>query len=188
MATRFAQKQLIIPDENFDVHPKKKANVDGKVNGLKKTTTKKGDRRALNDITNKSSNIRIEDTLTTKKNVPEKEELFDVAQEMFLHDHKKCIESHQQSGMNSFYLDLVLPGHDSVGTSEHQESKQAKADLYSPRCYPEPVELPMADWLGSSTDWTSPPCSPLHWDSPPSTAFAWESEVVEFVLKQEVDI
>ena len=143
MATRFAQKQLIIPDENFDVHPKKsntpfffffffyvvfdfiivvfltklkwvcfvEANVDGKVNGLKKTTTKKGDRRALNDITNKSSNIRIEDTLTTKKNVPEKEELFDVAQEMFLHDHKKCIESHQQSGMNSFYLDLVLPGH-----------------------------------------------------------------------------
>ena len=46
----------------------------------------------------------------------------------------------------------------------------------------------MADWLESSTDWTSPPCSPLHWDSPPSTPFAWESEVIEFVLKQEVDI
>ena len=42
----------------------------------------------------------------------------------------------------------------------------------------------MADLL----DWTSPPCSPLHWDAPPSTSFAWESEVVEFVLKQEVDI
>ncbi|XP_065622147.1 protein PATRONUS 2 [Quercus suber] len=176
MASRFAQRQLIIPNENFDVHPKKKANVDGKVNGLIKTVTKKGDRKALNDITNKSSNIRIEDTSTTKKNVPKKEELFDVAQEMFLHDHKKCIESQkQQSGMNSFYLDLVLPGHDS-------------ADLYSPCCYPEQVELPMADWLESSTDWTSPPCSPLHWDSPPSTPFAWESEVVEFVLKQEVDI
>ena len=63
-----------------------------------------------------------------------------------------------------------------------------QADLYSPCCYPEPVELPMADWLESSTDWTSPPCSPLHWDSPPSTPFAWESEVIEFVLKQEVDI
>ena len=87
------------------------ANVDGKVNGLKKAATKKGDRKALNDITNKSSNIRIEDTSTTKKNVPKKEELFDVAQEMFLDDHKKCIESQQQSGMNSFYLDLVLPGH-----------------------------------------------------------------------------
>ena len=143
MATRFAQRQLIIPNENFDVHPKKsythfffffdfyivfgfiiviflkkiewvcfvEANVDGKVNGLKKTVTKKGDRKALNDITNKSSNIRIEETSTTKKNVPKKEELFDVAQEMFLHDHKKCIESQQQSGMNSFYLDLVLPGH-----------------------------------------------------------------------------
>ena len=46
----------------------------------------------------------------------------------------------------------------------------------------------MADWLESSTDWTSPPRSPLHWDSPPSTPFAWEPEVVEFVLKQEVDI
>nr|XP_023876441.1 protein PATRONUS 2 [Quercus suber] len=185
MASRFAQRQLIIPNENFDVHPKKKANVDGKVNGLIKTVTKKGDRKALNDITNKSSNIRIEDTSTTKKNVPKKEELFDVAQEMFLHDHKKCIESQkQQSGMNSFYLDLVLPGHDSVRNAENQESKQAKADLYSPRCYPEPVELPMADLL----DWTSPPCSPLHWDAPPSTPFAWESEVVEFVLKQEADI
>ena len=87
------------------------ATVDGRVNGLKKTVTKKGDRKALNDITNKSSNIRIEETSTTKKNVPKKDELFDVAQEMFLHDHKKCIESQQQSGMNSFYLDLVLPGH-----------------------------------------------------------------------------
>ena len=64
------------------------ANVDGKVNGLKNAATKKGDRKALNDITNKSSNIR-----------------------RLLHDHKKCIESQQQSGMNSFYLDLVLPGH-----------------------------------------------------------------------------
>ena len=87
------------------------ANVDGGANGLKKTVTKKEGRKALNDITNKSSNIRIEDTLTTKENVPKKEELFNVAQEMFLHDHKKCIESQQQSGMNSFYLDLVLPGH-----------------------------------------------------------------------------
>ncbi|KAK4607386.1 hypothetical protein RGQ29_001289 [Quercus rubra] len=147
MATRFAQRQLIIPNENFDVHPKK--------------TTKKGDRKALNDITNKSSNIR-----------------------RLLHDHKKCIESQQLSGMNSFYLDLVLPGHDSVCTAENQESKQAKADLYGPRCYPEPVELPMADLL----DWTSPPCSPLHWDAPPHTPFGWESEVVEFVLKQEADI
>lgn len=87
------------------------ANVDGKVNGLKKTVTKKGDRKALNDITNKSSNIHIEETSTMIKNVPKKEELLNVAQEMFLHDHKKCIESQQQGGMNSFYLDLVLPGH-----------------------------------------------------------------------------
>ena len=83
------------------------ANVDGKVSGLKKAVTKKGDRKALNDITNKLSNIRIEDTLTAKRNVPKK----DVSQERFLHDHRKCIESQQKSGMDSFDLDLVLPGH-----------------------------------------------------------------------------
>ena len=73
------------------------AKVDGKVSGLKKAVTKKGDCKALNDSTNKLSNIRIEDK--------------DVAQEKFLHDHGKCIESRQKSGMNSFDLDLVLPGH-----------------------------------------------------------------------------
>ena len=83
------------------------ANVDGKVSGLKKAVTKKGDRKALNDITNKLSNIRIEDTLTAKRNVPKK----DVSLERFLHDKKKCNESQQKSGMDSFDLDLVLPGH-----------------------------------------------------------------------------
>ncbi|KAK4607387.1 hypothetical protein RGQ29_001290 [Quercus rubra] len=75
-----------------------------------------------------------------------------------------------------------------VNGLKKQLQRKGIVDLYSPCCYPEPVELPMADWLESSTDWTSPPCSPLHWDSPPSTPFAWESEVIEFVLKQEVDI
>lgn len=73
------------------------ANVDGKASGLKKAVTKKGDYKALNDSTDKLSNIRIEGE--------------DVAQEKFLHDHRKCIESQQKSGMNSFDLDLVLPGH-----------------------------------------------------------------------------
>ena len=47
------------------------ANVDGKENGLKKPVSNQRNRKALNDITNISSNIRIE----TKKNVPKKEGL-----------------------------------------------------------------------------------------------------------------
>ena len=30
---------------------------------------------------------------------------------MLFHDYKKCIESQQRSGIHSFHLDLVLPGH-----------------------------------------------------------------------------
>ena len=41
----------------------------------------------------------------------ERHQLFIVDQEMFSHDHKKCIESQQRSRINSFDLDSVLPGH-----------------------------------------------------------------------------
>jgi hypothetical protein len=85
-------------------------DVDGKSKGLK-TAIKKGGvglggRRALNDITNKAS--LHHEASSRKKDVP-KEEL-NVAEEMFLHDHKKCIEA-QKSAMDTFYLDTVLPGH-----------------------------------------------------------------------------
>ncbi|KAK4607393.1 hypothetical protein RGQ29_001293 [Quercus rubra] len=154
---------------------KHQANVDGKVSGLKKAVTKKGDCKALNDSTNKLSNIRIEDK--------------DVAQEKFLHDHSKCIESRQKSGMNSFDLDLVLPGHkhehghDSGCTTKHQESEKAKADPYNPCCDPEQVESREAGL--SSTDQTSPPWSPSNSDSSVSTPFALEYEDVDFKLEDE---
>ena len=60
-----------------------------------------------------------------------------------------------------------------------------QADLYSPRCYPEQVELPVADLLISSTDQTSPPCSPSNSDFTPSTPSAWEFGEVEFQLEEE---
>lgn len=59
------------------------------------------------------------------------------------------------------------------------------ADLYSPRCYTEQVELPVADLLISSTDQTSPPCSPSNSDFTPSTPSAWKFGEVEFELKEE---
>ncbi|XP_040993707.1 protein PATRONUS 2 isoform X1 [Juglans microcarpa x Juglans regia] len=185
MASHFTRGQLIIPNENLDFHHKK-GILDGKIKSSK-TAKKKGglghgSRKALNDITNKSS--LHHEASSKKMNIP-KEEL-NVAEEMFLHDHRKCIEA-QKSSLNTFYLDLILPGQDSVCNAESQEFKQAKTDLDSRRCYPEPVELPISEFsdrLASSTEWTSPPCSPIHWDSP----FAWNSEVVEFTLKPEIDV
>lgn len=75
-----------------------------------KTTTKKGSatfcsRKALTDITNKAP---ILPNASSKKNTSKKDE-FNIAEEMILHDHKKCIEA-RQIELNSFQLDLVLPG------------------------------------------------------------------------------
>ncbi|KAB1226634.1 hypothetical protein CJ030_MR1G027483 [Morella rubra] len=166
-------------------------------------------RKALNDIANKSS---FHHEASSRKNNFRKEE-------KVLHDHKKCIEA-QQKTVDTFYLDLVRPGRgigpkfmdpknleDSVCTAGPQDSKETELlltmyfslhncqfviyhDLESPRCYPEPAELPMAeftDWLSFPTEWISPPCSPMHWDSPSLSTLPWESEVVDFTLKQECD-
>lgn len=83
---------------------------DGKTKNFK-TSTKKGGvgfgtRKALNDITNKSS-VHHEAS-SRKKNLPKED--FDIAEEMFLHDHKKCFEA-QQAAMKPCFLDTVLPGH-----------------------------------------------------------------------------
>lgn len=86
------------------------AIVSGKTNGsetaMKKGGVGLGVRKALNDITNKS--LTNQEASSKKKNIPKQE--FNVADEAFLHDHRKCIEA-QQATMNTFYLDLVLPGH-----------------------------------------------------------------------------
>ncbi|KAG6629864.1 protein PATRONUS 2-like isoform X1 [Carya illinoinensis] len=189
MASHGTRGQLIIPNENLDFHHKKDV-LDGKMKNTK-TAKKKGglghgSRKALNDITNKSS-LRHE--ASSKKINIAKEEL-NIAEEMFLHDHRKCIKA-QKSALNTFYLDLVLPGQDSVCNAECQEFKQEKTDLDSQRCYSEPVELPISEFsdrLASSTDLTSPPSSPIQWDSPPPSPVAWNSEVVEFTLKPEIDV
>ncbi|PKI57751.1 hypothetical protein CRG98_021818 [Punica granatum] len=130
-----------------------------------------GSRRALNDITNKSSSSSNE-LLPKKKDARKEESIvaeqreFNAAEERFLHDHN------------------------SESKMDHSNSEQAKAqvDIDSPRCYPEPVELPMSEfsyWNYDPTQWDSPPCSPIHSVSP----FIWQfDEEVEFVLKQENDV
>ncbi|XP_030522728.2 protein PATRONUS 2 isoform X2 [Rhodamnia argentea] len=184
MASRVTERLLFVQDEN-QVAPRKKATVDGATRSSK-TVAKKGEgslgsRKALQDITNKSS---LHPEASIKKKNPQKEE-FNVAEEMFLHDHQKCIEA-KQAAFNNFDLNLVLPGH---GRSESEEAK-AEADYDSPRCYPEPSELPMdefSDCFEYSTQCSSPPCSPMLWDTPTSCEYVWQFEDVEFVLQQEAD-
>ncbi|RVX19979.1 Protein PATRONUS 2 [Vitis vinifera] len=169
-----------------------------------KTTAKKagglGNRKALDNITNKST--LHHETSLKKKHLPKEE--FNIAEERFLHDHKKCIEV-QKAATEPCFLDIVLPGHgnhinlsDSISHAEYPQAKQAKViqvpvlplfKLWSLKIYLdstcdslEPVELPMFEFLDQ---WKSPPSSPVHWDSPPSSPFTLQFEPVEFLLKPE---
>ncbi|KAJ6670969.1 PROTEIN PATRONUS 2 [Salix viminalis] len=189
MATRVTQTPLIIQDENLGVS-RKKVGLDVSVKKYETATKKSGgfalgNRKALNDITNKA--VVRQETSSRKKNV-QKEEINNVAEERFLHDHNKCIEEKETTSISSF-LDLVLPGHDSVSsTAVNPGVKQTDPDS---RFCPEPKELPMtvfSDWFESSTQRHSPPCSPIHWDSQPCSPFSWQSEAVEYVLKPESDV
>lgn len=75
-----------------------------------RTTAKKagglGNRKALDNITNKS--ILHHETSLKKKHLPKEE--FNIAEEKFLHDHKKCVQA-QKAASEPFFLDIVLPGH-----------------------------------------------------------------------------
>ncbi|KAI3523967.1 hypothetical protein L1887_02518 [Cichorium endivia] len=139
-----------------------------------------GNRKALNDITNKPN---IHQETSTKKKNSQKEE-FNISEERFLHDHNKCIKA-QQTITESMFWDIVLPGHDSLPL-EAPVSSPSKIDHYTPSFYPEPVELDMwefRDWLESGPQPESPDSSFLHLESPRD----WEYEEVEFFLKPESD-
>ncbi|QCE01592.1 protein PATRONUS 2-like [Vigna unguiculata] len=178
MAKFVAPGNLMIKDENLGIHSKKIVNSKNSKTGGKKGGSGIASRKALNDITNKAS---FHPETSIKKNNLHKEDI-NVKEEMFLHDHKKCIEA-QKAAMRNFDLETVLPKDDSMFILEQIKVPE------SPRCYPEPVELPMSDfsdWLDYSMQWSSPPSSPLAWDSPPSP-LAWQNKAFEFVLKEEID-
>ncbi|TKY57159.1 hypothetical protein E2542_SST21605 [Spatholobus suberectus] len=178
MAKFVAPGRLMIKDENLDLYSKKSVKSKNSKTDGKKGASGIAGRKALNDITNKTA-IHHEASLK-KKNLPKED--INVKEEMFLHDHKKCIEA-QKAAMRNFNLETVVPKDDSISILE-----QIKIP-HSPRCYPEPVELPMSDfsdWLDYSMQWSSPPSSPLPWDSAPSP-LAWHNEAVKFVLNEETD-
>ncbi|XP_045830507.1 protein PATRONUS 2 isoform X2 [Trifolium pratense] len=108
MAKFVAPGRLMIKDDNLDLQNPKNAvsNVKSKIS---KTNGKKGGsgmggRKALNDITNKKS-IQPEAS-SRKKNLPKEE--INIKEEMFSHNHTKCIES-QKAAMVNFNLEAVLP-------------------------------------------------------------------------------
>lgn len=77
---------------------------NSKTNGKKGGSGTAG-RKALNDITNKSS-LHHPEAPVKKRNLPKED--INVKEEMFLHDHKKCIEA-QNATMRNFNLETVLP-------------------------------------------------------------------------------
>ncbi|ESW13480.1 hypothetical protein PHAVU_008G200100 [Phaseolus vulgaris] len=178
MAKFVAPGHLMIKDENLDLHSKKIVKSKNSKTDGKKGGSGIAIRKALNDITNKAS--FHPETSIKKQNLPKED--INVKEEVFLHDHKKCIEA-QNAAMRNFDLETVLPKDDSISILEQIKVPE------SPRC-PEPVELPMSifsDWLDYSMQWSSPPSSPLPRDSPPSP-LAWQNKAFEFVLKEETDV
>ncbi|PIN00406.1 hypothetical protein CDL12_27087 [Handroanthus impetiginosus] len=193
-------KPLSIQDENSAIHRKKMA-IDGKSKTSKPVAKKGGpateSRKALNDITNKSS-IKLDATSQNKSSQNKKgntvedgylhhhvsdaeakpkkkssmDEKLNVAEESFLHDHSKCIQA-QRAALELNFRDIVLPGHDSGGLIMEQAKSDPDTDSMC-----ELEELSMSEF----SDWyKSPLCSPIH--SPPSP-FAWdELEPVELMLK-----
>ncbi|KAL6984146.1 hypothetical protein U1Q18_017521 [Sarracenia purpurea var. burkii] len=188
MASRRTQGRLIIQDENFDLVAGGRSKPPSKNGG-----TGLGCRKALYDITNKSS---LHHEASSRKMNLSKEE-FNIEDEMFLHDHKKCIEE-QLKRRGPCLLDKVLPGHDSVSHFKDPVSEQTEFGLDSPRCFSLVSIAPSESCPSSPLRWDSPtsspfawklspPSSPLQWDSPPSPPWAWSAwSPVNFVLKEEL--
>ncbi|MCD7455577.1 hypothetical protein HAX54_028698 [Datura stramonium] len=192
MAKNLIQRPLIFQDENSDTYLKKGVmtgkSKSGKVEAVKKGITGLKSRNALNDITNKSTAFPEE---AAKKKSSQKElkvpSEINIAEETFLHDHKKCVEAQRSAMAPKHFLELVLPGCDSASLIDISKTEMGMNDkgIDSPHCYPVPKELSMSEfsWLRSS--WKSPPKKR---DSPPaSSPFEWEFEPVEFTLMEEQD-
>lgn len=186
MSSQLVQPRLIIQNENSNIIPKKTKISEQKNKSkmpLGKGGSVKGNRKALNDITNKPN---VHQETSTKKKIAQKEE-FNISEERFLHDHNKCIEAQQHKMTESMFWDIVLPGHGPL-PFEDPVSDISKIDDNTPACYPEPVELSMSefsDWLSFGPPPDSPDLSLSDLESPPWSPRAWELEEVEFFLKPE---
>ncbi|CAH9116827.1 unnamed protein product [Cuscuta europaea] len=195
MAKNVTQRPLIFQDENLDVYSK---TVTGEISlSSKQSVVKKGGtglkgRGALNDITNKSSaqpKPSQKKSFSHKKKLLFKDDEVNIAEEAFLHDHKKCIKA-QQSEKTLDLLDLGFPERDPLYSIEISDLKPDDSNMCvgNRRGYLELEELPIPEdsiWFESSLTWKSPPSSPTGCDSPISIAS--EFEQVEFKMKEESD-
>ncbi|XP_042491649.1 protein PATRONUS 2-like isoform X3 [Macadamia integrifolia] len=182
MANIRAQGKLIFQDENLGILHKEKnlgASVNGKANSFKESKKKGaggglGHRKALNDISN-SSHIRQE--ASSKKNNNKLKE-FNIAEEMCLHDHRKCIEA-RTAAMDRYHMDRFFLDHVIVSPVTSPKSKTSKAGFGSP---PKSLELIPSPELSKPSAWLSRDSSIL-WDCPSPVRF--EALTVDFSLKSD---
>ncbi|KAJ0249315.1 Protein PATRONUS 1 [Hirschfeldia incana] len=193
MANMNTLQRMIFPDENAPIHRKKSVTAasvktKGTALGQKKPG---GTRRALNDITNKSGvqpkasskNKQIASTAATAV----KGEI-NIAGEMFLHDHSKCLKEQQSLWDDHFSADILLHHDSSSIKGKNLKNDKEVMDAKNDWTCGEPEEIPspkLADWLKSSTPWRSP----IRHGSMmmPSTPLAWRFDSAEFTLKEDFD-
>ncbi|KAH0907469.1 hypothetical protein HID58_039296, partial [Brassica napus] len=141
-----------------------------------------GSRKALHDITNKSK-LQPQASLKTSKS-PEVVD-FDITKEGYLHDHRKCIEQQQNQWDSYLSEHIILHAHD---TNIEEHDIKEEVDDRSSNTWDELKEIPMeefSDLMGCSTQWPSPPDSPIHYHSSlPSSPLPWHFETVEFKLME----
>ncbi|CAN7068448.1 unnamed protein product [Brassica rapa subsp. trilocularis] len=186
MASTTVRGQLIFQDENALLARGKKAVAAGKgkssLAAPKKYGAGFGSRKALHDITNKSK-LQPQASLKTSKS-PEVVD-FDITKEGYLHDHRKCIEQQQNQWDSYLSEHIILHAHD---TNIEEHDIKEEVDDRSSNTWDELKEIPMeefSDLMGCSTQWPSPPDSPIHYHSSlPSSPLPWHFETVEFKLME----
>ncbi|CAN6819285.1 unnamed protein product [Brassica oleracea] len=190
MANMNTLQQMIFPDENAPIHRKKSVaaasvkSTKGTVLGQKKKPV--GARKALNDITNKSGAHPKASSKNKQLASAAKGEI-NIAGEMFLHDHSKCIKEQQSLWDDHFSADILLHHDSSSVKGKHVKYDTEMMDGKNNLTCEEPEEIPspkLTDWLKSSTPWRSP----VRHGSlmMPSTPLAWRFDSDEFTLKEDL--
>ncbi|KAL0676183.1 hypothetical protein Bca4012_004164 [Brassica carinata] len=159
MANMNTLQQMIFPDENAPIHRKSKSVAAASVKSTKGTVLgqkKKpgGARKALNDITNKSGahpkasskNKQLVSAATALKGE------INIAGEMFLHDHSKCIKEQQSLWDDHFSADILLHHDSSSVKGKHLKYDTEMMDGKNNLTCEEPEELnsmalPSPSWL-----------------------------------------
>ncbi|CAN8256532.1 unnamed protein product [Cochlearia groenlandica] len=191
MANTTLRGHMIFNDENALAHVKKVVVAAGKGKTSLAAPKKHGAgfasrRKALNDITNKSK-LKPQASSKTNKNVAEGAD-FDIAKEGFLHDHRKCVEEQEKNQWDCYFSDHInLHGHDSTIKDETKDEEDKSSNSWY-EVKEIPIEEEYSDLLVCSTQWLSPPDSPIRdHSSLPSSPLPWHFETVEFKLKEDED-